>query len=367
MTTDEAWMDRALGVARRALGGTGNNPAVGAVVVRDGVVLAEGWTQPPGQDHAEPHALRQIGGAARGSTLYVTLEPCCHHGRTPPCTDAIIRAGVARVVVGIVDPFPLVSGRGIAILRAAGIEVDVGIDEAACRKMNLGFLRVVAGGLPDVTLKAAVTLDGRIASAAGESKWITGPEARAAGHVLRAEHDAVLVGVGTVLADDPELTVRYPGPARDPWRVVLDSGLRTPLTAKVLGRRCIVYGLDPLTERAAELRERGAQVVGVPGGQGGLDVGSVLCDLVARGVRRVLVEGGGAVHRSMLGGGFADRLELFLNGRVLAGGPGFVGGPGFSLAEAPGFTLSHFERVGPDVHMVWESQGGDRRVPPESP
>ncbi len=356
LAADEAWMQRALLVARRALGGTGNNPAVGAVVVRDGVVLAEGWTQAPGLDHAEPHALRQIEGAARGATLYVTLEPCCHHGRTPPCTDAIVRAGVSRVVVGIVDPFPLVSGRGIAILRAAGIAVDVGVQETACRKMNLGFLRVVAGGLPEVTLKAAVTLDGRIASAAGESRWITGPEARAAGHTLRGQHDAVLVGVGTVLADDPLLTVRQEGPGRDPWRVVLDRGLRTPETSRVLGERTIVYGLAPLAgERARALRARGAETVGVGPGVGGLDIDAVLRDLAARGVRRVLVEGGGAVHRSMLVGGFVDRLELFVNGRVLAGGPGFVEGPGFRLADAPGFTLSEVQRVGPDVHMAWEA------------
>jgi len=357
VSMDELWMDRALQVARRALGGTGNNPAVGAVVVRGGEVLGEGWTQPPGLDHAEPHALAQVGGNARGATLYVTLEPCCHHGRTPPCTDAIIRSGVARVVVGIVDPFPLVRGRGIALLRAAGIEVDVGVREAECRAMNLGFLRVVAGGLPAVTLKAAVSLDGRIASALGESRWITGPEAREAGHGLRAEHDAVMVGVGTVLADDPQLTARYPGPDRSPLRVVLDSTLRTPFDARVLGARCVVYTRAADGPRAEALRTRGAEVV-VQGGEGErVDLRGVLQDLAGRGVRTVLVEGGGEVHRSMLVGGYADRLELFLNGRVLAGGPGFVAGPGFSLEGAPAFTLGGVRRVGPDLQVSWTRTG----------
>ena len=348
---DERWMDRALAVSRLALGHTGGNPAVGTVLVRDGRVLAEGWTQPPGQDHAEPHALRKVQdapGGARGATLYVTLEPCCHHGRTPPCTDAIVRAGVSRVVVGTVDPFPLVSGRGIFLLREAGISVDVGVREAACRRVNLGFLRVVEGGLPEVTLKAAVSLDGRIASAAGESKWITGPEARLAGHRLRAEHDAVLVGIGTVLADDPELTVRVPGLMGDPLRVVLDTRLRTPPTAKVLGDRALVF-----SARSGGLA--GTEVVRVAQGASGLDVTAVLQSLSARGVRRVLVEGGGAVHRSFLEAGVVDRLELFTNGRVLAGGPGFVAGPGFSLGGAPGFVLDRVSREGADLWTSWES------------
>ncbi len=348
---DDVWMERALVVSRRALGRTGGNPAVGTVLVRDGQLLAEGWTQPPGQDHAEPHALRKVQdlpGAARGATLYVTLEPCCHHGRTPPCTDALVRAGVSRVVVGTVDPFPLVSGRGILLLREAGIAVDVGVREAACRRANLGFLRCVGGGLPEVTLKAAVSLDGRIASAAGESKWITGPEARLAGHRLRAEHDAILVGVGTVLADDPELTVRVPGVQGEPLRVVLDSNLRTPPNAKMLGERSLV-----LSERAGEIA--GTEVVAVERDASGLSVTAALRVLAARGVRRVLVEGGGAVHRSFLEAGVVDRLELFMNGRVLAGGPGFVAGPGFSLSGAPGFVLDRVSREGADLWMGWES------------
>ena len=209
--TDWEWMGRALAVAGRAVGRTAPNPAVGAVLVRDGELLAEGWTQPPGQDHAEVHALRQLGGSAPGATMYVTFEPCCHFGRTPPCTDAILRAGVRRVVIGVVDPFPLVAGKGIAALRAAGVEVEVGMREAECRRANLGFIRSIVHGLPEVTLKAAVTLDGRIASESGESRWITGPVARERAHMLRDRHDAVLVGIGTVLADDCALDTRLPG------------------------------------------------------------------------------------------------------------------------------------------------------------
>ncbi len=346
---DQEQMGLALTVARNALGRTGSNPAVGTVIYRPGTgVIATGWTQPPGQHHAEPHALHQLGpDEARGATLYVTLEPCCHHGRTPPCTDAILRAGIARVVVGTVDPFPLVSGRGIAQLRAAGLQVDVGVREAECRRMNLGFIRVVAGGLPEVTLKAAVTLDGRIASETGESKWITGPESRAAAHRLRSEHDAVLVGVGTVLADDPELTVRLGGRAGDPLRVVLDTHGRTPSGAKVLGAGCLIFSRE-----GGNIS--GAARVATAVGPGGVDVVAVLEQLANRGVRRVLVEGGGRVHRSFLEAGAVDRLELFTAGKILAGGPGFVAGPGFTLAGAPRLALVSVEQVGDDVWTSWE-------------
>ena len=349
-SVDEAWMAQALDLARNALGRTGTNPAVGTVIVQGDRVTARGWTQPPGHDHAEPHALHQLApGAARGATLYVTLEPCCHHGRTPPCTDAILRAGIARVVVGTVDPFPLVSGRGIAQLRAAGVQVDVGVLEAACKRMNLGFLRVVAGGLPEVTLKAAVSLDGRIASEAGASQWITGPEARAAGHRLRSEHDAILVGVGTVLADDPALTARpVDRDPSEPLRVVLDTALRTPADAKVLGARCLIFS-------ASAGRRGPSEVVAAPVGPGGLDLVAVLRELAERGVRRVLVEGGGRVSRSFFDAGLVDRLELYTAGIVLAGGPGFVGGPGFPLEGAPRLRRIAMRTVGDDVWTTWEA------------
>jgi len=352
--TDAGFMGQALEVARRGAGRTAPNPMVGAVIVSDGQVLAEGWTQPPGQAHAEVHALAQLGGRAPGATMYVVLEPCCHYGRTPPCTDAILASGVRRVVVGTVDPFPLVAGKGIARLREAGLEVEVGVREAECRRLNLGFLRAVTEGLPELTLKAALTLDGRIASSRGEARWITGPAARAAGHALRDAHDAVLVGIGTVLADDPSLTTRVPG-GRDAVPVVLDSGLRLPAEARLLtaGRPPIVYTAPDAPDRTLGA----ATIVRVPRGPGGLDVGAVLRDLARRGLHRVLAEGGGTVHRSLLDGGFVDRLELFVSARVLGAGPGFVGGPGFALAEAPQFRFVSGHPVGDDFHLVLERIG----------
>lgn len=350
---DAAWMGLALDVARRAAGRTAPNPMVGAVLLRDGQVLAEGWTQPPGQDHAEPHALRKLGMSARGATMFVTLEPCCHWGRTPPCTDAILAAGVERVVVGTVDPFPLVAGKGITRLREMGVRVDVGVREAECRRLNLGFLRATTVGLPEVTLKAAVTLDGRIASEHGESRWITASQARDAGHRLRDTHDAVLVGIGTVLADDPALTTRVGG-GRDAVPVVLDATLRTPPTSAVLraGRPPLIYTTVRDPERAAALAP--AEVVVVPAVEGRVSLDAALRDLARRGLHRVLAEGGGRVHRSLLDGGYVDRIELFVSARVLGGGPGFVAGPGFHLADAPGFRFVSGAPLGTDFHLVLE-------------
>lgn len=351
--SDSRFMGIALQVARRAFGRTAPNPSVGAVVVRDGMVLAEGWTQPPGRDHAEPHALRQLGGRADGATMYVTLEPCCHWGRTPPCTDSILAAGVTRVVVGTVDPFPLVAGKGIQALRDAGVEVVVGVREGECRRINRGWLRAVTQGLPEVTLKAAVSLDGRIASEAGVSKWITGPAARERAHRLRDMHDAVLVGVGTVLSDDPSLTTRIVG-GRDARAVVLDTKLRTPPDAKLFaeGRRPLLFCAEDTKGEGPP----GAEVVRVPRGAGGVDVVAALRGMATRGLHRVLVEGGGQVHRAMLDAGVVDRIELFVNGRLLAGGPGMVAGPGFPLATAPGYRFVESGPVGDDLHVVLERE-----------
>ena len=347
--TDHGWMGVALDLAARGAGRTAPNPMVGAVIVHDGAVLAEGWTQPPGDAHAEVHALARIGGRAPGATMYVVLEPCCHFGRTPPCTDAVIRAGVSRVVVGTVDPFPLVAGRGIARLREAGVEVDVGIREEECRALNRGFLRAVTSGLPEVTIKAALSLDGRIASSAGEAKWITGPAARDLGHRLRDHHDAVMVGIGTLLADDPSLTTRIPG-GRNAVPIVLDSKLRTPTDAAIL-----TAGVPPLIYTTVTARPVGpALVVQVPDSAHGVDLDAVLRDVARRGLHRILAEGGGTVHRSLLEGGYADRLELFVSGRVLAGGPGFVGGAGFALADAPSFRFVSGAPVGDDFHLTLE-------------
>src|SRR5919202_3451652 len=232
---DRDHMLAALGLARRGLGNTWPNPTVGCVIVNDGRVVGRGWTQPGGRPHAETEALARAGDAARGATAYVTLEPCSHWGRTPPCCDALVRAGIRRVVVATGDPDPRVDGRGLARLRAAGVIVELGLLGQEARRLNAGFARRITRGLPLVTLKLATTLDGRIATSGGESQWITGPEARREAHAIRARHDAILVGSGTVLADDPELTARIPGMARVKLaRVVADSRLRTPLASRLI-------------------------------------------------------------------------------------------------------------------------------------
>ncbi len=358
MSADASFMGRALELASAALGRTAPNPAVGAVVVRDGAVLGEGSTRPVGGDHAEKVALDACKAAGRdpaGATMYVTLEPCCHHGRTPPCTDAVIAAGIARVVVGVTDPFPAVRGRGIRLLRQAGIEVTLGVHEAACAAQVLGFARAVTAGLPEVTLKAAVSVDGHLATASGDSQWITGPEARAVGHRLRARHDAICVGIGTVLADDPRLTTRVPGDpgASDPVAVVFDSHLRCPDDAALLrAERGVLLVCGP---SAPERTVLGAAVVRVEvGTDGRVEPVAAMRSLAERGLHRVLVEGGGQVHRSLLDVGVADTLELFVGGVVIAGGQPWVGGPPIAtLDQAHRMRIRAVERVGDDVHLSY--------------
>ncbi len=349
MTHEARWMERAIELARRAEGRTAPNPMVGAVIVRDGKVLAEAWHEAPGRPHAEPAALARLGARAPGATMVVNLEPCCHHGRTPPCTDAILASGIRRVVVGMVDPHPLVAGQGIERLRAAGIEVVVGVLEDRCRELNAGYLSRVERGRPLVHLKAAATLDGRIADHQGASRWISGEEARAWAHRMRDRCEAVLVGVGTVLADDPALNTRLPG-GRDALPVVLDSRLRVPRDARLFraGRRPVIYTLTD-----APRRELPGEVVRLPGRPGRVALDAVLEDLAARGIQNLLVEGGATVHRSFLDAGLADRLHLVLAPRILVGGPGFVGGPPFALAEAPRWRVDEVERLGEDllVHL----------------
>lgn len=357
--SEARWMARAIALAAQARGRTAPNPMVGAVVVRDGELLAEGWHHAPGQAHAEVDALEKLGGRAPGATMYVNLEPCCHYGRTPPCTDAVLASGVRRVVVAMVDPDSRVSGRGITILRSHGVEVEVGLLEDEARALNAPYLSAVERRRPWVVLKAAATLDGRIASAAGESRWITGPEAREAGHRLRDTCDAVLVGSGTVLADDPALTTRIPG-GRDALPVVLDGRLRTPAAAALFGgrrRALVLTGADTLATAsgAAAAARLDGDVVGIArDAEGRLSLGAALGELLARGVHSVLVEGGGALHRAFLDAGLADRVELFLAPRVLAGGPGWVGGDPYALGHAPGFRLIGAAPVGEDLNLSLE-------------
>lgn len=327
-------MAAALSLARRGLGRTWPNPAVGAVIVRDGCVVGRGWTQPGGRPHAEAEALRRAGARARGATLYVTLEPCAHHGKTPPCAEAVIAAGVVRVVSAIDDPFPRVNGRGHALLREAGVAVETGLGAAQARDVNQGFLTRVARSRPMVTLKLATSLDGRIATRTGESRWITGEAARRRGHLLRATHDAVMVGIGTALADDPELTCRLPGlDDRRTVRVVADSDARLPLDSKLArsARRqplwlIVRQGADD--GRVEALTSAGAEVLRVLAGPDNRpDPACALEALARQGLTRVLVEGGGTLAAALLGAGLVDHVVCFR-------APMIVGGDGMPAVAA---------------------------------
>jgi diaminohydroxyphosphoribosylaminopyrimidine deaminase/5-amino-6-(5-phosphoribosylamino)uracil reductase len=329
---DAAHMAAALALARRGLGNTWPNPAVGCVLVRDGQVVGRGWTQPGGRPHAEAEALARAGEAARGATAYVTLEPCSHWGRTPPCCDALIRAGVRRVVVATGDPDPRVDGRGLQRLREAGVIVELGLGGATARADNAGFARRITRGLPLVTLKLATTLDGRIATSTGESKWITGPEARRAAHGIRAVHDAILVGSGTVLADDPELTCRIPGMARVPLaRVVADSRLRTPIASRLVAtaREVPTWIATRTGQKPAALapyQAAGVDILTVRRERRGLDLAALLGALAQRGVTRVMAEGGAGLAAALLRAGLVQRLAWFH-------APGIIGGDGLPAVQ----------------------------------
>lgn len=354
--SDARWMAAALALARRGLGRVWPNPAVGCIIVRDGVLIGRARTADGGRPHAEPQALAQAGDAARGATAYVTLEPCAHHGKTPPCTQALIGAGIARVVVALRDPDPRVDGGGISQLRAAGVEVTEGVMADAARKLQSGFLSRIERGRPSVTLKLASTLDGRIATASGESQWITGPAARAHVHARRAVHDAVMVGAGTVRADDPRLTVRGLGVRPQPVRVVLSSALNLPVqaaliqTARDLPTWLIHTQGDPTPFEAA-----GARCIQVPG-ETQPDLSATLAQLGREGLTRVYCEGGGGVAASLLRAGLVDRVELYTAGAAIGaeGHPG-LGPLGLArLADAPRMVLRESRQIGPDLLSVWE-------------
>jgi len=355
-------MRAALGLARRALGTVWPNPAVGCVIVAEGRVVGRGVTRPGGRPHAETEALAMAGAAARGATVYVTLEPCAHHGRTPPCADALIAAGVARVVSALVDPDPRVAGRGLERLRAAGVAVGEGLLAEEAAALNAGFLSRVSLGRPLVTLKLASTLDGRLATHTGESRWITGPDARLLAHRLRAESDAVLIGSGTALADDPLLTCRLPGlEGRSPVRVIVDGRLRLPLTSRLVATARAVPtwlvtlpGAEP--ERAVAYREAGIEVIEVPPEEEGvIDIGRALTALGEAGLTRVLVEGGGKLAAALLRAGLADRL-IWLRAPGVLGGDGIPAAESFGidrLADMPRFLRREVRPVGDDVMEVY--------------
>ena len=315
---DSRWMARALQLAERGLNTATPNPRVGCVLVRDGNVVGEGWHERTGEPHAEAHALQAAKGAARGATAYVTLEPCSHHGRTPPCADALIEAGVARVVAAAQDPNPQVAGQGIAKLRAAGIEVECGLMESAARELNIGFFARMTRGTPWVRSKIAMSLDGRTALANGASQWITGEAARQDVQHWRARSCAVLTGIGTVLADDPQLNVRGIETSRQPLRVVVDNDLRLPPKARLLQQRgVLVYTATQDAEKIDALEQAGAVVMVLPDVNGQVDASAVLRDLAAQGCNEVLVEAGSKLNGALLKAGLVDELVLYLAPQLL--------------------------------------------------
>ncbi len=353
-------MRRALSLARRALGSASPNPAVGAVVAKDGEIVGEGWTQPPGQDHAEIVALRQAGSRAAGASLYVTLEPCNHHGRSPPCTDAIVEAGIAEVHAATLDPNPTVRGGGISRLDEAGVSTHVGEREAQAREVMEAYLRFVTAKKPFVTAKFAMSLDGKIATRTGDSKWITGERARWYVHRLRAESDAVMVGVNTVLTDDPQLTSRTEKATarrRQPLRVVVDSRGRTPPGARLLsepGRTLIAVG-HASEEAGQRLGEAGAEVAAVSAEGGSVDLGALLSLLGRREITSLLVEGGGTLLGSLFDQGLVDKVVAFVAPAVIGGreAPSPVEGDGVAtMGEALRLERVRWRRFGRDIAII---------------
>jgi diaminohydroxyphosphoribosylaminopyrimidine deaminase/5-amino-6-(5-phosphoribosylamino)uracil reductase len=357
-------MHQALALANRAQGRTSPNPPVGAVVVKNGQVIGEGHTQPAGSWHAEVMALRQAGEAAQGATLYVTLEPCCHYGRTPPCTQAILAAGIAEVHVGTVDPNPLVAGKGLNELEAAGIRVFTGALDAEARGSIEGFAKYITTGLPFFTLKWAMSLDGKIATRSGESKWITGETARALAHDLRDRSDAILVGVDTVIADDSELSVRIatgrPERPRGPWRIIVDSAGRIPLEAKVL-RSDLATGTIVATTARADLAKLenivqcGAEALVLPDRNGRVELEALATALASRGIVNVMVEGGATVFGAFLQAGLADKIHAFIAPKIIGGraAPGPVGGEGISaILDVTKLEKMRVEPAGEDYLFV---------------
>ena len=356
--TDLRFMRIALGLARRGLGRSWPNPTVGCVIVKDGVVVGRGWTQPGGRPHAETEALGRAGAAARGATAYVTLEPCAHHGKTPPCVEALIAAQVGRVVVALGDPDPRVDGKGIARLKSAGIAVELGVGEAEAADLNRGFMLRVAENRPLVTLKLATTLDGRIATQHGESQWITAETARNFAHALRANHDAVMVGSGTAVADNPELTCRLPGMiAWSPVRVVLDGRLRLPLTHKLVSGAGNVRTILLTTHgnphgRLRAYKDCGVEIIEIGRDENGnADLREGLAKLAAHGLTRVLVEGGATLAASFMSLDLIDAIVWFRAPTVI-GGDGIPAIAGFgveALSDSKRFVKVDTRPAGADM------------------
>ncbi|MBN9697050.1 MAG: bifunctional diaminohydroxyphosphoribosylaminopyrimidine deaminase/5-amino-6-(5-phosphoribosylamino)uracil reductase RibD [Zoogloea sp.] len=352
---DFRWMARALELAARGLFTTTPNPRVGCVIVRDDQVVGEGWHVRAGEPHAEVHALAMAGEAARGATAYVTLEPCSHHGRTPPCADALVKAGVKRVVAAMSDPNPLVAGRGLQRLRDAGIDTLAGVQEAEARELNIGFISRMTRGRPWLRLKVAATLDGKTALENGVSQWITGDDARRDAHRWRARSCAVLTGIGTVRDDDPQLNVRAIATDRQPLRVVVDARLDTPLNARLLdGGPVLIAAAVDNPERIAALQRRGADVVVLPNDGGKVDLNALMQELGRRGLNEVTAESGFKLNGSLLREGCVDELVLYLAPFLVGDAArGLFNLPALStLADKRPLTLRDVRMIGQDLRIL---------------
>jgi len=357
-------METALNLSRRGLGETWPNPSVGCIIANEHII-ARGCTQKGGRPHAETEALARAGDAARGATAYVSLEPCAHHGKTPPCAGALIAAGIARVVAPISDPDPRVAGQGFEKLRKAGVAVDIGLCAEQAAQINAGFISRIVHNVPLVTVKIASTLDGRIATASGESQWITGDAARAAGHFLRAENDAILIGGATAIADDPELTCRLPGLAQaSPVRIVADGRMRLPLTSKLVQGAHVhpVWLLtrpDGEASRKQAYRDAGVEVIEInTGANGVLNILALLRALSDRGITRLLAEGGAALISSLLQAGAVDRIVWFRAPKLLGNdGLAAIGPLGLEhLAQSPVYLRESTRHLGHDLVETYRRQ-----------
>lgn len=359
---DQEYMKRALALAERGCGWTSPNPMVGAVIVRDGRILAEGWHARYGDLHAERAALANAEEAVRGATMYVTLEPCCHHGKQPPCTDAIIDSGITRVVVGSADPNPLVAGKGVAILRAAGIEVVENVLREECDALNEVFLHYIREKQPFVVMKAAMTLDGKIATYTGASRWVTGEAARAHGHSLRHRYRAIMVGSGTVLADDPLLTCRIEN-GRDPLRIVCDSRLRTPLAAQIVQTAqeapTLIATCETDSARIAPYENSGCRVWSLPERDGRVDLSALMQRLGAENIDSVLIEGGGTLAWAALEAGIVQKVYSYIAPKLFGGRDAKtpVEGEGVALPEeCAQLSVTNISRLGADILIESEVQ-----------
>lgn len=366
MKTDCKYMQRALELAERGRGFVNPNPLVGAVIVREDRIIGEGWHKRYGDWHAERNAIGAATEELAGSTMYVTLEPCCHQGKTPPCTEAILEAGISRVVVAMEDPNPLVAGRGVELLRSAGVEVEVGVEAEKAREQNRVFLKWIATGLPWVTMKTAMTLDGKIATRTGDSKWITGEPARELVHRMRAERMAVMVGIGTLLADDPVLNVRLTDrDYRQPVRVVVDSNARLPLDCRLVMtatqyRTLVVHTRFVMEGKIEALKAWGVETVLCRDLQGQVDPGDLMQQMADRGIDSVLLEGGGTLNFSFLSAGLVDEVYAFIAPKIIGGSQAKtpVEGKGLELmSEAILLNCPEVSTVGEDVLVYGKIAG----------